>query len=262
MQDCIGHRALVTGAAQGLGTEIARILLREGARVVLADVQADLGQKTANELGRGASFTPLDVRDRSSWREAYDRARETLGGLDILVNNAGISGGSALASIPEDEYINLVAINQTGVFLGMQTVLPDMIAAGKGSIVNVASVAGFRVQEGRAVYSATKHAVVAMTKAAALENGPHGVRLNVVCPGTMNTSMMAKNKAAFSKGLLSQTPLRRIGEASEIAELVAFVASDRASYCTGALFVADGGWSAGFSDLSMLDQAGTADEPA
>jgi 3alpha(or 20beta)-hydroxysteroid dehydrogenase len=241
-----GSTVLITGASAGVGEQIARVFHREGARVILTDVNKDAGAEVAAQLGDRALFLPLDVTEEQSWQQTIASVTADFGQIDVLVNNAGVSMGSMLVDTSLAQYERVVGTNQTGVFLGMHAVLPQMIEARRGSIVNISSIGGFQATLARSAYSASKHAVIGLTKAAALEVGRFGVRVNAVCPGGVRTAMAMAAGGEFEGIVSSQSALGRLGEPTEIAEVVAFLASRRASYCTGAVFTVDGGWTIGF----------------
>jgi 3alpha(or 20beta)-hydroxysteroid dehydrogenase len=239
-----GKVAIVTGAARGQGAAAARLFVAEGARVVIGDVLDDLGKELAESLGDTAIYRHLDVSCEDDWRAVVDEAVQTLGGVDVLVNNAGILRFAALPDMPLEDYMRVVNINQVGTFLGMKTVSKPMIAAGRGSIVNISSVEGLAGMPYLTAYTSTKFAIRGMTKVAALELGPKGIRVNSVHPGMIDTKMVQDAIGGHEVDLTPVTnklALRRVGKASEIAELVLFLASDRSSYSTGSEFIADGG---------------------
>jgi len=242
--------ALVTGAARGLGASIVRQLHEEGAQVVLADVRDEEGRALAAALGARAHYVHLDVGSESEWREAVARARALCGAaVQILVNNAGIYRVRPTLEVSVDEYLQIIRINQLGTFLGMRTCFADMRDAGGGSIVNIASTAGIEGVPLALAYTASKHAVVGMTKAAAIEFGPARVRVNVVCPGAMLTPLLEESFNTSVKVLqavpFTNSPLGRMADPAEIAPTVVFLASDASSYTTGSEFVVDGGITAG-----------------
>jgi 3alpha(or 20beta)-hydroxysteroid dehydrogenase len=241
-----GSTVLLTGASAGLGEQVARVLHREGATVVLTDVNEAAGAELAAQLGDRALFLPLDVTDERAWQHTVARVAAEFGRIDALVNNAGISQGALLVDTSLAAYERVIRTNQTGPFLGMRIVLPLMIEARRGSIVNVSSIGGLQATLSRSAYSASKHAVIGLTKAAALEVGSYGVRVNAVCPGGMRTAMAMAAGSRFESIVSTQSALGRLGEPVEIAEVISFVASDRASYCTGAVLTVDGGWTIGF----------------
>jgi 3alpha(or 20beta)-hydroxysteroid dehydrogenase len=240
-----GKVALITGAAMGMGAAHARVFVREGARVVLGDIAEDLGTKLAAELGEDVTFTRLDVTDPTSWQAAVSHAETTFGPVTVLVNNAGVAGPPIpTADLPMDAYHLTVNIDETGTYLGMRATIPGMVAAGGGSIVNISSTAGFSYVFGtpNIAYAAAKFAVRGMTKAAAVEYGAAGIRVNSVHPGGVLTPLVAKGlDDAGRTAVTANIPLGRFAEPEEISNLVLFLASDEASYITGAAFIADGG---------------------
>jgi 3alpha(or 20beta)-hydroxysteroid dehydrogenase len=244
-----GKVAIVTGAARGLGANISQQLHAEGAQVVLADVRDEEGAALAKSLGERAHYVHLDVSSESEWAQALAAARQRFGPVTILVNNAGIYRTRATVEQSVEEYLQIIRINQLGTFLGMRTCFAQMRDAGGGSIVNIASTAGIEGVPLALAYTASKHAVVGMTKAAALEFGPDKVRVNVVCPGAMLTPLLVESLnvplSALSAAPFVNSPMGRMGDPSEIAPTVVFLASDASSYTTGSEFVVDGGLTAG-----------------
>jgi len=244
-----GRVAIVTGAARGLGADISRLLHREGAQVVLADVRDREGEALAASLGERAHYVHLDVGSESDWSAAVAAARARFGPVRILVNNAGVYRTRATLEQEVEEYLEIVRINQLGVFLGMRACIGPMREAGGGAIVNIASTAGIEGVPLALAYTAAKHAVVGMTRAAALEFGPANIRVNAVCPGAMLTPLLAESFNVPLKTLgaapFPNAPLGRMGEPAEIAPTVVFLASDDSSYTTGSAFVVDGGLTAG-----------------
>ncbi|WP_009480694.1 SDR family NAD(P)-dependent oxidoreductase [Rhodococcus sp. JVH1] len=238
-----GRGAIVTGAARGLGAAIGRVLAERGARVLFADVLDDDGEKHAAQLrteGLEVHYTHLDVTDETSWGDAVELAQRCVGGVAVLVNNAGISGpGEGIASELEG-WDSIVAVNQTGPFLGMRAVTPAMRAAGGGSIINIASIMGYVGDPDYLAYTATKGAVRQMTRSVALELAGDRIRVNTVCPGYIKTSMNDDELDLASS--IDDTPLKRLAEPAEIARAVAFLASDDSSYMTGSDLVVDGGY--------------------
>ena len=240
-----GKVALITGAAMGMGASHARIFVREGARVVLTDIDATAGAALAAELGESATFVQLDVTSPESWATAVDHAEQTFGHITVLVNNAGLAGPAvATADLPVNVYQKTVDVDENGVFYGMRAIIPSMITAGRGSIVNISSTAGFSHVLGtpNIAYTAAKFAVRGMSKAAAIEYAPSGIRVNSVHPGGVLTPMVAngldeKGLAAVSANI----PLGRLADPEEISNVVLFLASDESSYITGAALIADGG---------------------
>ena len=236
--------ALVTGGARGMGEAAARRLHAEGAKVVLADILEAEGKSVADELGESARFVRLDVTNPDQWAEAVAFTEREFGRLDALVNNAGILSFGALAEVELAEYRRIIEVNQVGVFLGMQTAVPALERAGGGSIVNLSSVEGLGGGPFLVAYTASKFAVRGMSKAAAMELGPKGIRVNSVHPGAIRTDMVLSQTGgdpAAEKWMAKKVALKRMGEPREVAALIAFLASDDSSYCTGAEFVVDGG---------------------
>jgi 3alpha(or 20beta)-hydroxysteroid dehydrogenase len=244
-----GRVAVVTGASKGLGAAVAQTLWREGATVVLSDVDDESAESVIAGLDGRRLYVHHDVADPQSWPVLRDRAVAEFGQVDILVNNAGVCKLTPIVGDSFEAYQQIIAINQTGTFLGMQTFLPDMVKHGRGAVVNVASVDATRGTAGMAAYCASKHAVLGMTRAAALELAPTGVRVNCVCPGVIKTPMLLANAPTIldpdNDTLKRMLPMGRAAEPAEIAEIVIFLASDRSSYCSGAAFVADGAWATG-----------------
>ena len=241
-----GKVALLSGAAHGQGAVEAELFVAEGARVVLGDVLDDEVQAVASALGDAAVPITLDVTDAGAWAAAVELAERSFGRLDVLVNNAGIMRAGMVADIALDDYRTVIEVNQIGTLLGMQAAIPALSRAGGGSIVNISSIDGITPMVGMVAYAASKFAVRGMTKVAALELGPLGIRVNSVHPGGVRTPMTSPDAVGFDvRPLFAGLPLGRIGEAEEIAPMVAFLASDESSYCTGAEFVIDGGWIAG-----------------
>lgn len=239
-----GKVALVTGAANGQGAAAARRFVAEGARVVLADVDDDAGKALADELG--ARYQHLDVSEEDDWAAVLDAC----GPVTVLVNNAGVLHFSLLHETTLADYERVIRVNQIGTFLGMRAVVPGMLEAGAGSIVNVSSVEGLAAAPLLTAYTASKFAIRGMTKVAALELAARGVRVNSVHPGVVETGLLPTALGGQPVDLsyvAKKVPMRRVGQAAEIAELVVFLASDDSSYCTGAEFVADGGVTAAHS---------------
>ncbi|MDT9697210.1 SDR family NAD(P)-dependent oxidoreductase [Streptomyces sp. P17] len=249
-----GRVVIVTGAARGQGEQEARLFREEGASVVVADVLDDQGAALAKEIG--ALFVHLDVGDEAQWQGAVRRAKEAYGRIDGLVSNAGILRFNSLVDTPLDEFMQVVRVNQVGCFLGVRTVAPEMEDG--GTIVNTASYTGVTGMAAVGAYAATKHAIVGLTRVAALELAPRGIRVNAMCPGAIDTAMSnpaqldpaadAEETARALDGLYRKlVPLGRIGRPEEVARLALFLTSEDSSYITGQPFVIDGGWLAGVS---------------
>jgi 3alpha(or 20beta)-hydroxysteroid dehydrogenase len=239
-----GKVALITGGARGQGAAEGRMFTDAGATVILADVIDAEGRATAAELG--AEYVHLDVASEEEWETVVADLVANHGRLDVLVNNAGIFRAAQLVKETVAQWEQVIAVNQTGVFLGMRAGAQAMIAAGNGgSIVNISSVAGLTGQFGSMSYSASKWAVRGMTKVAAKELGRYGIRVNSIHPGLIETPMTAGFPAVVNEEKRRKnerlTPLGRIGTADDIASMALFLAGDGSSYCTGQEFVVDGG---------------------
>jgi NAD(P)-dependent dehydrogenase (short-subunit alcohol dehydrogenase family) len=240
--------ALITGAASGMGASMARIFAREGAKVVAADVLDADGREvvTAITQANGAAiYRHLDVTSEEEWKATVDATLAEFGKLDVLVNDAGLSGSAVEDLFETAAWDRLMAVNARGVFLGMKFAIPVMKAAGGGSIVNISSISGITGQEGiHVAYNASKGAVRTLTKAAAVQHGGDNIRVNSVHPGLM-PPMRSSGRTADPEvraRLLRQVPLGRAGRVEEVANAVLFLASDEASYITGAELWVDGGY--------------------
>ncbi len=245
-----GKVAIISGAASGMGAATARIFARQGAKVAVADLLDDLGRQVAEAIrgnGGEAVFMRLDVTDEASWHEAVGETVVRFGGLDILVNNAGISGSAVQDLLETPAWHRVMEVNATGVFYGMKVAIPAMRARGGGSIVNLSSISGIVGQDRvHMSYNASKGAVRLMTKAAAVQFGRDKIRVNSVHPGLMPPMRTSGATAdpAFRAKMLEHVALGRAGEVDEVANAVLFLASDEASYVTGAELVVDGGYTA------------------
>ena len=245
MDRLTGKVALITGGARGQGAEEGRLFAREGATVVLADVLDDEGKETAAGID-GATYMHLDVSSEFEWDAVVADLIERHGAIDVLVNNAAVDLVKRLEATTLAEWNRLVSINQTGTFLGMRTVGSSMIRGSRGgSIINISSVAGLEGVATHAAYGSTKWAIRGLTRVAAQEWGRHGIRVNSVHPGVIETPMTADLKAftdADTRKRVERTiPLGRYGIAMDVAKVVLFLASDESSYCTGQEFTVDGG---------------------
>ena len=240
-----GKVALVTGGARGQGAAESRLFAAEGAKVVLTDVLDDDGAKTAAAIG--GKYFHHDVRDEARWRQVVEEVLSLHGRLDVLVNNAGIYKSGGVLTTTEADYRQVIDINQVGVFLGMQAVTAQMMAQKSGAIVNISSIAGLRGAGGALAYAASKWAVRGMTKSAAQELGRHGIRVNSIHPGLIETPMLHQLPGVDSGNLDRMTeriPLGRVAEAEEVAKLALFLACDDSSYCSGGEFIVDGAMTA------------------
>ena len=243
-----GKVAIITGAAQGMGEAHARTFVREGANVVLTDLNEARGRAIADELGDAALFVKQDVAAAADWARVVAAAEERFGRISVLVNNAGVIGPvRGLLDFDEADFLQVCAINQLGVFLGMKAVLPSMIANGGGSIVNISSIAGMlgTKESSNAAYCASKWAVRGMSKLVAAQHGRDGIRVNSVHPGYILTPMMIAATDEHGGGAAEAIPLGRMAQPEEVSSVVLFLASDEASFVSGAEHVVDGAMIAG-----------------
>lgn len=241
MSRAAGKTAIITGAASGIGAEAARALAREGATVVLADVNHAAARQVAQTIGAGASSAELNVTSEAQWKRVVTSAEAEHGPINVLINSAGIASYGPTESLDEAEYRRVVDVNQVGTFLGLKTIIPTMRRAGGGSIVNVSSLAGLIGMPQALAYSASKWAVRGMTKSAAAELGDAGIRVNSVHPGVIDTPILGDAQQLIDQ-LMPKLPLGRIGRPDEVANMILFLASDESSFSTGTEFVLDGGW--------------------
>lgn len=241
-----GKVALVTGAARGQGAAHARLLAEEGARVLLGDILDEAGRATAEELGADeldVKYIHLDVASDSDWSNAIQLAEKEFGGLDVLVNNAGVVGtAKGVEDESLEDWLTVVSINQTGVFLGMKHAIPMMKRSGGGSIINTSSIWGVAGTQEYVAYQATKGAVRMLTRSAALTYAGDGIRVNSVCPGLVLTPMLDDEPPEAIAEVEQMTPLGRGAQPTEIAYGVLFLASDESSFVTGADLTIDGGF--------------------
>jgi len=237
-----GRVCIVTGAAQGIGEACARRLARDGAQVVLADIDASRGQAVAQELQ--GLFVRCDVGDKAQVDALVAAAMSTHGRIDVLINNAGIFKAAEFLDITEADWDEVLRVNLKGSFLVGQAVAREMVKAGRGAIVNMSSVNGVLAIPNIASYNVSKGGINQLTRVMALSLADKGVRVNAVAPGTIATELAAKavlTSEEAKKKIMSRTPLRRLGEPAEVADVVAWLASDAASYVTGEIVVVDGG---------------------
>ncbi|MFI5807168.1 SDR family NAD(P)-dependent oxidoreductase [Streptomyces sp. NPDC051561] len=254
-----GRVVVITGASRGQGEQEARLFAAEGAKVVIADVLDGQGEALAKELGEDvARYVHLDVSQEADWQAAVTLAKEAFGKIDGLVNNAGILRFNELVNTPLEEFQQIIQVNQVGAFLGIRTLAPEIEAAGGGTIVNTASYTALTGMAYVGAYAATKHAILGLTRVAAMELAAKGIRVNAVCPGAVDTPMTnpaaldpasdpEESRAAVAELYKKLVPLGRIGTPEEIAKLALFLTGDDSSYITGQPFVIDGGWLAGVS---------------
>jgi len=239
--------ALITGAARGIGAASARRFVSEGARVAIADRRVEEGEAIAAELNAehegSAIFVELDITQEEGWASAVDQVISAFGGLDVLVNNAGMIRVAPLDKTDLELFQKVLNTNLVGAFLGIRAVTDLMQAQGGGSIINFSSVQGLEGREGMSAYAASKFGVRGLSKTAAIELGPKGIRVNVVIPGPTKTKMTERKDWTDEQydEAYGGYPLGRMAEAREIADVVLFLASDESSYCTGADYVVDGG---------------------
>ncbi len=244
MTDSSSHHqvAIVTGAARGIGAAVARKLSADGFRVALADIDLDAATRTAANIGDGALGIELDVTDPESWTRTVDTIIRDLGPITALVNNAGIAGRSAPAwELNLEEWHQVIAIDLTGVFIGCRTVLPGMMEAGYGRIVNIASIAGKEGNPNASPYSAAKAGVIGLTKSLAKEVATRGILVNAVTPAVIATPILDQVSQEHIDYMTSRIPMGRVGQPEEVAELIGFLCSDKLSFSTGAVFDISGG---------------------
>ena len=229
--------AIITGGARGMGASHVRLFVKEGAKVVFTDLNEEEGRILEQEVGSNAKFIKHDVTDAEGWSKVVNQTEEIFGPVNILVNNAGIA---AILEMTEGEYRKIVDINQVSVFLGIKSVISSMKKVDKASIINISSMNG--IIGGAIGYTDTKFAVRGMTKAAALQLSPFGIRVNSVHPGVIETPMVTEGAVGeATKQFAKQIPMRRIAKPEEVSNLVLYLASDESSYSTGSEFIIDGG---------------------
>lgn len=242
-----GKVAIITGAARGMGRATAEAFVQEGARIVLADVLDAEGAAVAQALGGNASYQHLDISDEQAWEQVVKSAVEKHGRIDVLVNNAAIYFYATIEETRSEDFRRLIDVNLVGPYLGMKTVIPVMKKNRAGSIINVSSTDGLRGSCGMGAYNASKWGVRGLTKCIAMEAGPFGIRVNSLHPGAVDTPMLNPEGAPVDE-LNSRFPgvaLSRVAHPREIARASLFLASDEASYVSGAELAVDGGWTCG-----------------
>ncbi len=241
---------LITGGAAGIGKATAEKFIREGAQVVICDVDQEAGQAVAEELGNGTLFYQVDVTNREAVQAWVDDVVAKLGRVDVLVNNAGITrdglfikykNGELVGQMSEKDFDLVIAVNLKGVFNCAQAVTPQMISQGGGVILNASSIVGLYGNFGQTNYAATKFGVIGMTKTWSRELGKYNIRVNAICPGFILTEMVQKMPEKILEGLAAKTPLGRMGTPEDVANLYCWLASDEAAYIHGAAISIDGG---------------------
>lgn len=238
--------ALISGGARGMGASHARLLVAEGAKVLIGDILDDDGKALADELGGAARYAHLDVTQPDQWKSAVGVAVEEFGKLNVLVNNAGVVNGSLLQQFDLGQWQRILDVNLTGTFLGMQAAADPLIAAGGGSIINVSSIEGLRGTPWAHGYVASKWAVRGLSKSVAMELAPHNIRVNSIHPGMIRTPMTEN----IPEDMVT-IPLGRAADPIEVSTFVLFLASDESSYATGTEFVMDGGTVAGIPHKAL-----------
>lgn len=241
MGELQGMNAVVTGGAGGLGLATAKVFLREGAKVLVTDIDEVRGEEAARQLGGNARFCRHDVGSEKDWKAVAAATEDWFGVPDILVANAGLLGLIPFEETDCARYRKLVEVMQDGVWFGFARFAPEMAQRGSGSIVVVASTNAIRGMASSAAYTAAKHGALGMTRSLALEYAPRGLRINAVCPGAMRTPMLEATFGDAMEEFAAHIPLGRLSDPAEVAEAVSFVASPRASFMCGATVVVDGG---------------------
>jgi 3alpha(or 20beta)-hydroxysteroid dehydrogenase len=242
-----GKVALITGAANGMGAAHAEAFAREGAKVIIADVDTSRGTALADKIGENALFVKLDVTDTAAWAAAVTEGSQAFGPINVLVNNAGVSGSATTTiDIAQEEWDRTILIDLTGTFHGIKALLPHMLENGGGSIVNISSAAGMAAAPGvNIAYTAAKFGVRGMTKQVAIEYARQGIRVNSVHPGAVRTeltqNLVDQLGPEFMEQFYSSVPMHRIAELSEVSDAVLFLASNESSFITGTELVIDGG---------------------
>lgn len=253
-----GQVAVITGGASGIGAALARRLHAEGAHVLLADMNESLGEALAQELGERAVFRRTNVAVYAEVEALIEQAIATHGRLDMLFNNAGIGNLSRIESLSLEDWQRVLDVDLSGVFYGIKAALPHMRAKGRGAIVNTASISGMAGDFGFAAYNAAKAGVINLTRTAAIDNATFGIRVNAVCPGPVATPILgvAQKDPALQAKWSQAVPMKRFAQPEEIASVLAFLASDDASYLTGAAIPVDGGATAHTGQPNLLAEFG------
>lgn len=242
--------ALITGAGAGIGEATAKLFAREGANVIVSDRDFDLARKVADQIGPQAFAVQADVAVAAQVKAMVEAGVAQFGGLDILVNNAGFGTLGTVVTVDEDTWDQVIDVNLKGVFLCAKYAIPEIVRRGGGAVVNLASTISVVGIKDRAAYVAAKGGVAALTRAMALDHALEGVRVNSVAPGVIASSYYDKifesvpDPVAFKKGLEARSPLNKMGEPVDIANMILFLSSDDSTFATGAMFTVDGGYTA------------------
>ncbi|WP_417620281.1 SDR family oxidoreductase [Parasphingorhabdus sp.] len=239
-----GKIAIITGGSTGQGASHARRIVAEGGKVMIGDIQDEAGEALAEEIGDNAIYQHLDVTSEESWQDALTATKETFGLPTVLVNNAGITCHQPIVGQDLDKFQAVLGVSLTGTMLGIKVIAPAMKEAGGGSIINLSSVSGLQGFTTTGAYCAAKWGVRGLSRVAALELGRDKIRVNVICPGPIDTPMLAKVDV-HDEEMWKGRPIQRVGRPDEISNMVVFLASEESSFSTGADFIADGGVSAG-----------------
>jgi NAD(P)-dependent dehydrogenase (short-subunit alcohol dehydrogenase family) len=241
----LNKKAIVTGAGQGIGRSVALKMAQEGADVIVADMNPDTGARTRNEieaLGKKGLFIRVDVANAGQVKERVGQVLKAWGRIDILVNNAGFDRGGSLLKVKEEDWDAVLGVHLKGTMNCIQAVASHMIENGYGKIVNLSSIWGKSGAMSEISYSSAKAGIIGLTKSAARELGRHQINVNMVLPGLILTPTIAKMDEKYRNMIIENTPLKRIGQPEEVANVIAFLASDEASFITGAAVEVSGGW--------------------